>query len=384
MLAITGAKIITMADRIIEKGTILINDEGKIRQIEKNIDLPARSEVIAARGKIVIPGLVDAHTHLGIDEEGLGWEGDDYNEATDPITPHLRAIDGINPQDSGLTDARRHGITTVMSCPGSSNVLGGETVVIKTQGDVVDEMVVKNPAGIKGAVGENPKQFYGQQKGKMPATRMGIIGLLRKTLMEAQDYAAKKEKAEAKDQLWDRDIKLESAAQLFTESLPLKVHAHRGDDVMSVVRVAEEFDINVTIEHCTGGRYLADKLAAAEIPVSVGPNMSARPKVELKDKSLETASVLAKAGVKIALITDHPVTPIQNLRLNAALVANAGLSKLEALQAVTINPAEILGVDDRIGSLEPGKDADLAIFSGDPLQLDSQVEQVLIEGKRVL
>ncbi len=382
MIAIVNGKIFTMAgSELIEKGCILIENR-KIKAVGRDLDIPAETEVIDIEGKVVMPGMIDAHTHVGIGEDGLGWEGEDYNEMTDPVTPHLRAIDAINPLDDGIIEACKNGITTVMTGPGSANVIGGENVVIKTRGRTVDEMILKNPAGIKAAFGENPKRVYNQQK-KSPSTRMAVAALLRETLMKAQDYLAEKEKKAEKGDPFKRDIKMENIIRVLKKEIPLKTHAHRADDIMTVLRIAREFDINLTLEHCTEGHKIAEEIAAAGFPAIVGPSLTGKVKVELKDRTFATPGILAKAGVKVALMSDHPVVPVENLPVYAALSVRAGMDEMEALKAITIYPAEILGVEDRVGSIEPGKDADLAIFNGEPLDIKSEVEMVFVDGRKV-
>lgn len=378
MKAIVKARINPVTAPIIENGSILIKGK-KIIALGSNITIPTSAEIISARGKTIIPGLIDAHTHLGIDEEGLGWEGEDYNEIAEPITPQLRAIDGINPADIGLASARKHGITTVMVAPGSANVLGGEAAAIKTKGTVIDQMIVKSPVGIKAAFGENPKNVYGKLD-KSPITRMGIAALLREALIEAEDYRNQKAaKLKAGETIY-RELKNESLLKILNKEIPLKAHAHRADDIMTAIRIAREFNLDLTIEHCTEGHLIADQIAAAGFAAAVGPSLTGKSKVELKQQDFKTAAALAAAGVKIALVSDHPVTPVKNILFYAMLAVKAGLSKQEALKAVTINPAEILGVENRVGSLAVGKDADLLIFNGDPLTFASNLELVMIDG----
>lgn len=381
MKAIVKARINPVTAPIIENGSILIKGK-KIIALGSNITVPTSAEIISARGKTIIPGLIDAHTHLGIDEEGLGWEGEDYNEIAEPITPQLRAIDGINPADMGLASARKHGITTVMVAPGSANVLGGEAAAIKTKGTVVDQMIVKSPVGIKAAFGENPKNVYGKLD-KSPITRMGIAALLREALIEAEDYRNQKAaKLKAGETIY-RELKNESLLKILNKEIPLKAHAHRADDIMTAIRIAREFNLDLTIEHCTEGHLIADQIAAAGFAATVGPSLTGKSKVELKQQDFKTAAALAAAGVKIALVSDHPVTPVKNILFCAMLAVKAGLSKQEALKAVTINPAEILGIENRVGSLAVGKDADLLIFNGDPLTFASNLESVMIDGELI-
>lgn len=383
MKAIVNGKVYTMAGDVIETGTVLIED-GKITAVGADIEVPAGAEVIDATGKIVTPGIIDAHTHLGIGEESYGWEGRDYNEASNPVTPQLRAIDAINPEDEGFKDAIKGGITTVMTGPGSANVLGGENLVLKTYGQTVDEMIVVNPCGIKGAFGENPKRFYGTRGlPQAPVTRMATAYLMREALVKAQNYLNKVEQAEKDGKPVERDLVQESVARLLKKEIPLRAHAHRHDDIMTILRIAKEFDINVTLEHCTEGHKIADYIADAGVPAVVGPSLTARSKVELKDKTFKTPWVLTQAGVKVALMTDHPVIPVQYLPICAGLAVREGLPEMEAMKAITINAAEILGVADRVGSLEAGKDADVVIFNGHPLETMSRVEKVLINGEVV-
>ena len=381
MIAITNAKILTMESKNYEKASVIIED-GKIKKIGENIEIPDEAEVYEAAGKVMIPGMIDAHTHVGISEEGVGWEGADYNEISAPITPHLRAIDAINPHEKGMKDARTHGITSLMTGPGSANVIGGENLVLKTKGNTVDEMIVKNPAGMKAAFGENPKRVYDEQS-KSPRTRMAVAAEMRETLMKAEDYLKEKKHTEEEDKPFKRDIKMESISRVIEKELPLKAHAHRADDIMTIIRIAKEFDIDVTLEHCTEGHKVVDEIIEAGFPAVVGPSLTTRSKVELMDRTYKTPGILADAGVKVALMSDHPVVPIHYLPVYAALAVKSGMDKTEALKAITINPAEILGIDDRVGSIKEGKDADLVLFDGEPFDFNSQVDKVFINGEKV-
>lgn len=374
MLAIAGGKILTMAGPPVEKGTVLV-DRGKIIGVEEGVLIPSGADVVDAEGKVVMPGMIDAHSHLGIVEEIYREEGDDCNEVTDPVTPHLRAIDAVNPADLGFRDALAGGVTTVVTGPGSANIIGGEMVAMKTHGTVVDEMVVRFPAGLKAALGENPKRSYGRDK-KAPATRMASAAILREALAKAQDYLKKESP--------DRDLKMEALGRVLKREVPLRVHAHRADDIMTAVRIAEEFGVKLVIEHCTEGHIVAGHLAAKDIPVVIGPVITNRAKVEMQGLTLETARVLAGAGVRFAIMTDHPVVPIQYLAASAALTVKGGLSVDRALQAITIDAARVLGLEERLGSIEPGKDADIVILDRHPLDISSRVEQVYIGGTRVL
>lgn len=383
MKAIINGKIYTMAGEVIEQGSILIQD-GKIIQVGSKLDIPADAEIIDAEGMIITPGIIDAHTHLGIGEEGIGWAGQDYNEVSDPMTPHLRAIDAINPEDEGFKDAIKGGITTVMTGPGSANVIGGENLVMKTFGQTVEEMVLISPVGLKGAFGENPKRVYGAKAApKSPVTRMATAAILREALIKAQNYLNKLEQAEKDGKEPERDLKMESLARLLTKELPLRAHAHRADDILTILRIAKEFDIKVTLEHCTEGHKIVDKILEADVPAVVGPSLTARSKYELRDRTFETPGILAKAGVKVALMTDHPVIPVQYLPICAGLAVRNGMEEIEALKSITINAAEILGVDDLVGSIEAGKDADIVIWDGHPLETMTKIVKVLINGEQV-
>lgn len=375
MIAITNARILTVSSGIIENGDILIEDN-KIIKISEKIRLDPEIEVYDAQGKTVMPGLIDAHTHLGVDEEGIGWEGEDFNEIDNPITPHLRALDAVNPFDQGLKSARENGVTTVMTSPGSANILGGEAAAIKTAGRIIDKMIVRAPVGIKAAFGENPKKVYSDRK-KSPITRMGIAAMLRQSLMEAEDYQLEKNE---KKSAFKRNLKNESLLKVLNKEIPLKAHVHRADDIMTAIRIAGEFDLNLTLEHCTEGHLVAEEIAEAGFAAAVGPSLTGRVKVELNEMDFKTAGILAEAGVKIALVSDHPVTPVKNLLLYAALAVKSGLDKEEALKAVTINPAEMLNISDRVGSIEEAKDADLIVLDGDPLAFDTSLVRVMING----
>jgi len=374
MLAIAGGKILSMAGRTLEMGTVLI-DGGKILGVEEGVEVPPGAGMVDAAGKVVMPGLIDAHSHLGIVEEIYREEGDDCNEITDPVTPHLRAIDAVNPVDLGFRDALAGGVTTVVTGPGSANIIGGEMVAMKTHGIVVDEMVVRFPAGLKASLGENPKRSYGRDK-KSPATRMASAAILREALVKAQNYLHKDSP--------ERDLKMEALGRVLKGEAPLRVHAHRADDIMTAVRIAEEFGVKLVIEHCTEGHVVASQLAAKDIPVVIGPVITNRSKVEMRGLTLETARVLAEAGVRFAIMTDHPVVPVQYLAASAALTVKGGLAVEHALRAITIDAARVLGLEERLGSIEPGKDADIIILDRHPLDITSRIEQVYIGGNRVL
>lgn len=374
-----NAEIITVTGEDYQKGTLLI-EGSKIKAVGDSITIPDDVEIIDVKGSVLLPGLIDAHTHVGIGEEGLGWEGRDYNEMSDPITPELRAIDAINHEDQGFSDAREAGITTIMVGPGSANVIGGECTVLKTRAGTVDEMVLREKAGMKAALGENPKRVYTEKK-RSPMTRMATAALLRGKLLQARTYMEKR--GGGGEQVPDLDLGLMALEGVLRREGPLKAHAHRADDILTILRIAREFQIDVTLEHCTEGHKVAQEIASHSFPAVVGPLLTARVKVELRDRTFKTPGVLSKAGVKVALMTDHPVIPVQFLPLCAALAVRGGMDEREALKALTINGAEILGVGHRVGSLEVGKDADFLIISGDPLDLKSQVQQVYIDGEEV-
>lgn len=382
MLAIINGHIKTMAGKEFAKGTILV-ENGKIVAIGDNIPLPPGAEVIDAAGNLVLPGFIDAHCHIGIFNESVGWEGEDGNEMTDPVTPHMRAIDGIYPEDQAFQDAREAGITTVGTGPGSGNVIGGEFVAMKTAGTVIDKMVLKTPTGLKCAFGENPKRVYGTQK-KLPSTRMGTAAVMREALVKAQNYMKKLEKSkDDPEKEPERDLRLENLVKVLKKEIPLRAHAHRADDILTAIRIAEEFGVNIVIEHCTEGHRIIDELKAHNVAAVVGPSLSNRAKVELKDRTFKTPGILAKAGIKVAIMTDAPVIPIEYLPICAGLAVKHGMDEEEALKAITINAAEITGVADRVGSLEVGKDADIVIMDGSPFEIKSHVLYTIIDGKVV-
>ena len=384
MLAIKGGKILTITDGVIEGGTILI-DGGKIVKVGKRIKVPEDAEVIDVTGKVVMPGLIDAHCHIGIIEEKIGWAGGDGNEATDPATPHMRALDAIkaNADEGGLEAAVKAGITTVQILPGSANVIGGTGVVVKTAPKVVtDDMVIRNPSGMKIAFGENPRRVYGEGLKKTPSTRMGVAAVLREWLQKTVNYMEKKERfKDDPEKMPEVDIKLEALIPVLKGEIPLRAHAHRADDVATAVRIAEEFGVKMSWEHATEGHRIAEWIAEKGVPAVWGPSLMSRPKWEMRELSFDTPKALHDAGVKFAFQTDSMGANIAYLPISAGLAVKHGLPYEEALKAITINPAEILGVADRVGSIEKGKDADLRILDGDPLELRTRVEMVIIDGE---
>lgn len=381
MLAIINGTVYTMAGSILPGGRVLIEGPRILAVGGQEVAVPSEAEIVDATGKTVFPGLIEAHCHLGIMEEIYQVEGDDTNEYTDPVTPHLRAIDAVNPLDLGFSDAVQAGITTVFTGPGSANVIGGLGLVMHTAGKIVDHMVLKNPAGLKVAFGENPKKVYSEQK-KMPVTRMANAALLRENLIAAQNYL-NKALTSPDNKNYERNLKLEALALVLQGEIPMRAHAHRADDIITAIRIAEEFGLKLVIEHCTEGHLIAEELGAKGIAAVVGPALTNRGKVELKERSFKTPGILAEQGLTVALMTDHPVIPIQYLPLCAALAVKEGMKAERALQAITINAAKILGVDKEIGSLERGKIADVVVASDSVLNLTSQIEMVFTSGKIV-
>lgn len=383
MIVIINGYIKTMTGDDIENGQIII-EEGKIKAVGNNLEIPLDAEVIDAKGCLVTPGLVDGHCHIGMWEEGIGFEGEDGNEDVEPITPQLRAIDAINPMDQGFQDAIEGGVTTAVTGPGSANVIGGTFLAMKTYGKRVDDMVIKDPVAMKIAFGENPKRTYNEQH-KSPVTRMAIAALLRETLYEAKQYMEDLEEAkEDPDKKPDFDLKLEALLPVMRKEIHLKAHAHRADDIFTALRIAKEFDVDITLDHCTEGHLIPEELKEAGKACLIGPTFGSRVKYELKNKSFETPKILFDAGIKIAIITDSNVIPIQHIPMCAGMAVKAGLPEEEAWKSITINPAEITGIADRVGSIEVGKDADIAIFKGNPLlDVDYETAMTIIDGKVV-
>lgn len=375
MLLIENGTLHTMEDGTFD-GDLLIR-EGKIVRIAPHIEAPEQAERIDARGLHVFPGFIDAHSHIGISEEKAGKDGDDCNEGTNPLTPCLRAIDAINPMDSAFHNALAAGITGAMVGPGSANAIGGQFAFIKTSGRRVDDMVVLAPAAIKIAFGENPKTNYGVN-GNMPSTRMGIASLIREELFLARQYFDQEKNGGVQ-----KAFGMECYRPLFEGKIPLKAHAHRTDDIFTAIRIAKEFGVGLTLDHCTEGHLIADAVAESGFPAIVGPSLASRSKNEVNNSDFKTAGALAKAGVLVALTTDHPVSRIQYLPLCAALAAKEGLGEEEALRAITLNAARICRVDKRLGSLRAGKDADIVILDGSPLRIATCVQMTLIDGRIV-
>ena len=370
---------------VIPRGFVLLEGD-KIAAVGPMEALPAgySGEVLDAEGGHILPGFIDAHCHLGLFGDALGFEADDGNESTDPCTPQLRAVDGVNPLDRGFREAREGGVTTVLTGPGSANPIAGQFAALKTDGRWVDEMVLKAPIAMKFALGENPKSVYNERK-ETPVTRMATAAIIRENLAKAQEYQDKQSKAEEdpEEDMPDYDARLEALVPVVTGDLPAHFHAHRSDDIATAVRIAGEFGLKLTVVHGTEGYLVADLLAQAGVPVITGPCLGDRSKPELANMTIESPAVLTLQGVKTAICTDHPEVPIQYLPLCAAIAVKGGMLPEAALAAITINPAQIAGIDHRVGSLTPGKDADIVITSGHPINLLSRVRAVFINGVRV-
>ncbi len=379
MLLIKNGYIKPMVGEDIENGSVLIGNDGKIAKVAKSIEAPGGCKIIDAKGKLVTPGLVEGHCHLGMENRHEKINVD-INEKSDPITPQLRTIDSFNPFDPAINLAVKGGVTTVCTGPGSANVIGGTFAAIKLYGKRVDNMVVKHPLAMKCAFGENPKNFYGHQNKKAPYTRMGLAALLREFLFKAEKYAD--DKKTGKDIPFD--IKLEAMIPVMNGEIPLKAHAHRADDIFTAIRIAKEFNLKLTLDHCTEGHLIADELGKEEYSALVGPNFGMPSKSELLNKSFETAAKLYKEGVNVSIITDSPVLPQERLAFCAGLAASEGFPLEEAWKAITINPAKATGISDRVGSLEEGKDGDVVIWSDNPLtRVGAKAHITIIDGNIV-
>lgn len=380
-IAIVNARLVPIDGPVVEDGAIVLRD-GRIEALgsTEEVTVPEDAEVVDAAGGWVLPGLIDAHVHLGVWEEGEGWAGQDTNEMTDPVMAAARALDGINPREQGFDDALMGGITTVNVNPGSGNPIGGQAVALKTYGRYVDEMILRDPSGVKAALGENPKRVYGEQK-KTPSTRLGVALVLRRAFAAARSYQARLAAAEGKPV--DTDLVSETLVKVLEREIPWRQHCHRADDIATALRLADEFGYRLVLDHGTESYLLADLLAEKEVPVLYGPLIVSRSKVEVRDRSLAAPGILDRAGVEVSIITDHPVVPIEYLITQAALAVREGMERESALRAVTINPARVLGVEDRVGSLAVGKDADVVLWSGDPLDLQSRVLRTWQDGVEV-
>jgi imidazolonepropionase-like amidohydrolase len=386
-IAITGGRVVPVEGEPVDGGTVVIVD-GRIAAVGgPELKPPPGLEIVDATGRWVLPGLVDAHTHLGAREEGEGWAGHDTNELTGPIQAHVRVLDAINPADEGFRDAIAGGVLTAGITPGSGNPIGGQTVAVHCWGLTVDDMVLRSPAGMKSALGENPKRVLGERRVN-PSSRLGTAAAIRAALIDTLNYLEKEkdqeeESAERVRPAHSRDLKHEALARVLRGEIPWRQHCHRADDIATALRLADEFGYDLVIDHGTEGYLIAGKIAAAGVPVVTGPLITARSKVELRNRTMANPGLLAAAGVTVAIATDHPVVPVHLLIVQAALAVREGLDRETALRAVTINPARIMRVADRIGSLVPGKDADVTIWSGDPLDIMSRVESAYIGGREV-
>ena len=360
----------------------ILIENGKITAIGSFPEPAGDAQVIDASGLSVYPGFVEAHCHLGVDGYGIGFEGDDVNERGDVVAAHLRGLDAINPMDPTFRQAVEAGVTCVATGPGSANVLGGTFLALKTVGTRVDHMVVKDPIAMKCAFGENPKRCY-REEGN--CTRMTTAAKLRELLFKASEYMEKKEAA-AGDVFRKPafDMKMEALIPVLKGEIPLKAHAHQANDIFTAIRIAREFGVKLTLEHCTEGHLIAGELAREGFPVAVGPSFGHATKFELRNKTFETPGILADAGCSVSIITDSPVIPQQYLPLCAGLAVKSGMKPFDALKAITINPARHIGIDRRVGSLEPGKDGDLVITDGSPFDLDTQVKYVVVDGTVVV
>ena len=359
----------------------VLADKGKITAIGKNLIVPQDCEIIDATDKNVYPGFVEAHCHIGLDGSGIGFEGDDCNEMTDILTPQLRAIDGINPMDPTFREAALAGITTVCTGPGSANVLGGTFTAIQTVGKRVDKMIVKKEVAMKCAFGENPKRCY---KDKNNYSRMSTASKLREMLLKAREYDRKVLAAGSDEsKLPAYDMKLEALRPVLHGELPLKAHAHQANDIFTALRIAQEFNVKITLEHVTEGHLIVDELKDEPVPMAVGPSLTHASKFELRNKTFETPGILANAGCQVSIITDSPVIPQQYLPLCAGLAIKSGMKEWDALKAITINAAKHIGIEDRVGSLEIGKDADILVMEGSCFEVSAQPEIVIIDGKVV-
>lgn len=385
MLLLENAAIRSMSDTVcgqykeeIFEGNILIKD-GKIVEVSPKTDLPQSADCIKidVNHHLVMPGLIEAHCHMGITEEKKGQEGDDCNESVHPVTPLLRAIDAINTMDAAFADAVRAGITSANIGPGSSNVVGGQFAVVKTSGRRIDDLILKFPSAMKVAFGENPKVNYSGMNAS-PVTRMAIAGMLRNELTNARDYLEKQSHNAA-----EYNLHYEAWRPVFEKKIPLKAHVHRVDDIFTAIRIAKEFGLDMTLDHCSEGHLIAEELAVEGYPAIVGPDLTTRNKIEVQNVAFKTAGILANAGVMVAITTDHPVSLIQSLPMCVGLSVKHGLSLEDGFKAMTINAAKICGVSDRVGSIEPGKDADIAVFDGNPMEVFTNTLMTIIDGKIV-
>ncbi|PPA71178.1 amidohydrolase [Jeotgalibacillus proteolyticus] len=368
-ILLKNAVIYPITSPMIEFGDVLVTD-GIISEVKESINPPKHCTIYDCSGQYLIPGLIDVHTHLGLYDEGTGWAGNDANESIEPLTPHIRAIDGIYPLDEGFRNATAHGITTVNVLPGSANVIGGVSAVIKTHGKTIPSMVVKESSGLKIALGENPKRMHSNGNNDS-ITRMGIMGMLREAFYQAKHHGK------------TDDFRHAPIQKALKREIPVRIHAHRADDIVSAIRFAEEFNLDLRIEHCTEGHLIIDELKRSNSKVCIGPTFTRKSKVELKNKSWKTYHKLADEGIDISITTDHPYTPIQYLNVCAAIAVREGLSVEKSLEAITMGPARNLGIADKVGSIEPGKEADLVLWTHHPFHFMAKPAFTMIKGEMV-
>ncbi|WP_308464824.1 amidohydrolase [Rathayibacter soli] len=381
-IALINGYVVPVSSEPIQHGTVLVLD-GRISAVGADVDVPAGTPVLDVSGKWVLPGFIEAHGHVGIHEEANGPAGDDTNEMTAPNTAGVRAIDAIDIDDQGFRDALSGGVTAVVVKPGSGNVIGGQTVAIKTWGGrIIDEQVISMAVSVKSALGENPKRVYGEKK-QLPSTRLGIAYVIREAFVDAQNYVAARDAAAADGTPFARDLNKETLARVLSGELAWDQHVHRHDDIATALRLADEFGYRLIINHGTDAAKIADILAERDVPVIFGPMFTSRSKVELRDRSIPNLVALAAAGVRVAITTDHPVVPINFLVHQASFAVREGLPRQKAFEALTVNPAAFLGLDARVGSLREGLDGDLVVWSGDPLDVNERAEHVFIAGRQV-
>lgn len=375
MIALVGGKVFTMCGEPLENATVLAQN-GKILAVGRGLGIPDGFRTIDASGKVVTPGIIDSHTHLGVYGEGMAWAGEDGNEKSDPVTPGVHTLDAIHPADIGLAEAYRGGITTVMIAPGSANPVGGQCVLAKTKAKMTaDEMIIRSYAGLKIAFGENPRRCYGVEQKKAPITRMGTANLIRETFYKAVQYMKKQGEKD-----FQFNLGMEAVARVLRKEMPLRAHAHRADDIITAIRIAKEFAIDIIVEHATESYLVAEVLARENIPAIIGPTLTTRSKMEVKDKNMATPAILHQHGVSFAMMSDHPVIPSCFLPVYAGLATRYGLPEEQGLKMITSEAAKILGLSDRLGSIAPGLDADLVVWSGHPFHLASRPELIMVDG----
>ena len=387
MKLIKAGIIYTGKNKKVENGEILIDDKGKIVEVTKNINLKNINEnnlnIVDYSDKVIIPGLIDPHSHIGIWGDGEGPTAYDGNEIPNPINGNIRSLDAINPQQRSFGSAREGGITTAQIIPGSGSPIGGLAVTLKTSGNIVDEMIIKNPSGLKGALGENPKRAHGKEQNQSPASRMGNAALIRNYFQKSREYGKKKTKAKKKNENFDLNLNYESGLKVLNNEIPFRIHAHRHDDIVTAVRISNEFNINFSIEHCTDGHLIADYLSEKNIWASVGPGLGVASKVETAEMTDKNPAILQQKGVKVSLMTDHPFLNCRYFMAYGAVVHKYGLSKKETLKLMTSNPAQMLGIDHKVGSLEKNKDADYLVLNSEPFSYKTKIEKTFIEDKEV-